>query len=423
MLAEIITIGDEILIGQTVDTNSAWLGKQLNNRGIDVVQITSINDKKDSINNAIKEAESRAQLILITGGLGPTKDDITKKTIAEYFDVPLIISEIALENIQRIFEKRGRNLLQINIEQAKVPSNCTVIPNTKGTAPGMYFEVNEKIYVSMPGVPYEMKAMMELDVLDRISSKINELTIVHHTITVVDVPESLISNQLEEIELALPPYIKLAYLPHLNLVRLRLTAKSEKHTKQELENQLENQFNNIKNTLGNVWFDGDRNLPEIIGELLIQAKQTIGTVESCSGGYVAHCLTGVAGSSAYFIGSLLTYAYTAKVNIVDVSQEMLNEFGAVSEEVVTVMAANGKKKLGVDFCISTSGIAGPGGGTETKPVGLVYIGLALPNGHVEVKRCDFHGNRLQVIERTAYTALNMLRLALVDQSNNVARLN
>lgn len=415
MLAEIITIGDEILIGQTIDTNSAWLGKELNNRGIDVVQIISINDKKDSITKAIKEAESRAELILITGGLGPTKDDITKKTIADYFNVPLVLSETALHNIQRIFEKRGRNLLQINIEQAKVPENCIVIPNTKGTAPGMFFEENNKIYVIMPGVPYEMKAMMELDVLAKISSRINKLTILHQTITVVDVPESLISNQIEHIELSLPSHIKLAYLPHLNLVRLRLTAKSEKYSKAELDEQISTEFDKIKATLGDVWFDGDRNLPEIVGELLTKAKQSIGTVESCSGGYVAHCITGVAGSSAYYIGSLLAYSYSAKVNIVDIDQEMLNKYGAVSEEVVTLMAVNGKVKLGVDYCISTSGIAGPGGSTETKPVGLVYICLAMTNGKTEVKRCDFHGSRLQVIERTAYTALNMLRLALVKQ--------
>lgn len=419
MLAEIITIGDEILIGQTIDTNSAWLGKELNDRGVDVVQITSINDKRDSIINAIKEAETRAELILITGGLGPTKDDITKKTIAEYFNVPLIMSEIALQNIESIFAKRGRNLLQINKDQATVPSTCTVIPNTKGTAPGMYFEEKEKIYVSMPGVPYEMKAMMEQVVLPKIAESINALTIVHRTITVVDVPESLISTQIETIELGLPSHVKLAYLPHLNLVRLRLSAKSKSKSKEELEDEIEVAFEKIKETLGPVWFEGDRNLPEIVGELLIQNNQTIGTVESCSGGYVAHVITGIAGSSAYYIGSLLTYAYSAKVSIVDVSQEMLNEYGAVSEEVVTVMALNGQKKLGVDYCISTSGIAGPGGGTETKPVGLVYIGLALPNGEVQVTKCNFHGTRLQIIERTAYTALNKLRLAIIAANNQL----
>jgi nicotinamide-nucleotide amidase len=419
MLAEIITIGDEILIGQTIDTNSAWIGKNLNDRGIDVVQISSINDKKASIVKAIQEAEKRADLILITGGLGPTKDDITKKTLAEYFNAPLILSEVALQNIESIFAKRGRSLLQINKDQATVPSNCIVIPNTKGTAPGMYFEENGKIYVSMPGVPYEMKAMMELVVLDKIAEKVNNLTIVHRTITVVDVPESLISNNIESIELSLPQYIKLAYLPHLNLVRLRLTAKSEELNTQRLEQEIDLHFDKIKEKIGPVWFEGDRNLPEIVGELLVNNSQTIGTVESCSGGYVAHMLTSIAGSSAYFLGSLLTYAYSAKVSMVDIPQELLNSVGAVSEEVVNLMAKNGKKKLNVDYCISTSGIAGPGGGTPSKPVGLVYIGLALPDGSVEIKRCEFHGSRLQIIERTAYTALNMLRMTIISQKKGM----
>lgn len=419
MLAEIITIGDEILIGQTIDTNSAWIGKNLNDRGIDVVQISSINDKKASIVKAIQEAEKRADLILITGGLGPTKDDITKKTLAEYFNAPLLLSEVALQNIESIFAKRGRSLLQINKDQATVPSNCIVIPNTKGTAPGMYFEENGKIYVSMPGVPYEMKAMMELVVLDKIAEKVNNLTIVHRTITVVDVPESLISNNIESIELSLPQYIKLAYLPHLNLVRLRLTAKSEELNTQRLEQEIDLHFDKIKEKIGPVWFEGDRNLPEIVGELLVNNSQTIGTVESCSGGYVAHMLTSIAGSSAYFLGSLLTYAYSAKVSMVDIPQELLNSVGAVSEEVVNLMAKNGKKKLNVDYCISTSGIAGPGGGTPSKPVGLVYIGLALPDGSVEIKRCEFHGSRLQIIERTAYTALNMLRMTIISQKKGM----
>ena len=420
MLAEIITIGDEILIGQTLDTNSAWLGEHLNTYGVEVIQISSINDKKESIVNALKAAETRADIILITGGLGPTKDDITKKVLADYFGAQLIPNHGALENIKNIFHRRGREVLQINVDQALVPDNCEVILNTKGTAPGMYFEENDKIYVSMPGVPYEMKAMMEQVVFRKLNGKGDNYTIVHDTITVVGVPESHLSVAIESVEDNLPPHVKLAYLPHLNLVRLRLSAKSIALSPAQLKSDIDTAFAAIKSIIGNVWFDGDRNLPEIVGEMLIENKRTIGTIESCSGGYVAHSLTAIAGSSAYYKGSLLTYAYETKVAIADIDQNMLNTYGAVSEEVCEAMAKNARKKLDVDYCISTTGIAGPGGGTDEKPVGLVFIGLAKPDGSIEVKRCEFHGTRLQIIERTAYTALDMVRRAL-DSSRQGTR--
>ena len=420
MLAEIITIGDEILIGQTLDTNSAWLGEHLNTYGVEVIQISSINDKKESIVNALKAAETRADIILITGGLGPTKDDITKKVLADYFGAQLIPNHGALENIKDIFHRRGREVLQINVDQALVPDNCEVILNTKGTAPGMYFEENDKIYVSMPGVPYEMKAMMEQVVFRKLNAKGDNYTIVHDTITVVGVPESHLSVAIESVEDNLPPHVKLAYLPHLNLVRLRLSAKSIALSPTQLKSDIDTAFAAIKSIIGNVWFDGDRNLPEIVGEMLIENRRTIGTIESCSGGYVAHSLTAIAGSSAYYKGSLLTYAYETKVAIADIDQNMLNTYGAVSEEVCEAMAKNARKKLDVDYCISTTGIAGPGGGTDEKPVGLVFIGLAKPDGSIEVKRCEFHGTRLQIIERTAYTALDMVRRAL-DSSRQGTR--
>ena len=418
MLAEIITIGDEILIGQTVDTNSAWLGKHLNMYGVEVVQISSINDTKASITNALKAAESRADVILITGGLGPTKDDISKKVLAEYFNSQLVLNQEALATITHIFESRGREVIQVNRDQALVPSNCEVIQNTKGTAPGMYFEENGKIYVSMPGVPYEMKAMMENVVFQKLNSKGDNYAILHETITVVGVPESHLAASIEHIEESLPSDIKLAYLPHLNLVRLRLSGKSSTRSESDLKHDIERNFNAIKQIIGNVWFDGDRNLPEIVGEMLKSSGQTIGTIESCSGGFVAHNLTAIAGSSAYYKGSLLTYAYETKVAVANVKQTTLNEYGAVSEEVATEMACNAREKLDVDYCISTTGIAGPGGGTDTKPVGLVYIGLAKPDGNVEVKRCEFHGTRLQIIERTAYTALDMVRRAKTQGSTS-----
>jgi nicotinamide-nucleotide amidase len=412
MLAEIITIGDEILIGQTLDTNSAWLGEHLNAFGIEVIQITTINDKRISIIEALKAAEQRADVILITGGLGPTKDDITKKVLAEYFNSTLVVDLATLKHITHIFESRGRTVIQVNKDQALVPDNCEVIPNSKGTAPGMYFEKNGKIYVSMPGVPYEMKAMMENVVFKKLNKLSDNYTIVHQTITVIGIPESHLAQSIETVEDNLPIDLKLAYLPHLNLVRLRLTGKSPIRKEAELQADINKSFDAIKAIIGNVWIDGAKGLSEIVGELLAQKGQTIGTIESCSGGYVAHCMTAIAGSSAYYKGSLLTYAYETKVHVADIDQDMLNRVGAVSEEVCEAMARNAKAKLEVDYCISTTGIAGPGGGTADKPVGLVFIGLAKPDGTVEVTRCEFHGTRLQIIERTANTAFDLVRKAL-----------
>ena len=412
MLAEIITIGDEILIGQTVDTNSAWLGKRLNQYGIEVIQISSINDKQSSIIDALKLAESRADVILITGGLGPTKDDITKKVLADYFNAQLVQSDEALDNIKAILSRKGRSILQTNIDQALVPENCTPILNHKGTAPGMYFEENNKVYVSMPGVPYEMKDMMERIVFEKLNSIGDNYSIVHRTITVVGVPESLLADQIEAIEDSLPSHLKLAYLPHLNLVRLRLSGKSISISEAKLREEVNDFFDQIKEIIGNVWFDGEKNLAELVGALLHRSGNSLGTCESCSGGFIAHKITAVPGSSAYYKGSIISYAYDTKVKIVDINQDTLNKLGAVSEEVCKSMALNAREKLDVDYCISTTGIAGPSGGTATKPVGLVYIGIAGPNGFVQVKRHEFHGTREQVIERTAFAALEMLRLSL-----------
>lgn len=417
MLAEIITIGDEILIGQTVDTNSAWLGKELNIRGIDVERISSIRDTSDAIINALNEAKGRADIILLTGGLGPTNDDITKITLAKYFNTELVLNEDALENIKSIFSRYDRPLLQVNIDQAKVPSNCLCLKNPKGTAPGMYFNEEGVIIVSMPGVPYEMKAIMTHEVLPRLEKLAQDLTIVHETITVVNIPESLLSEQIRDIESALPDHIKLAYLPHLNLVRLRLTGRTPSIGKESLEQEIHQHLDKIKHRIGNVWFHGDKSLSEIIGELLIKEESTLGTIESCTGGYIAHSITITPGSSAYFYGGVLTYSNQFKIDMIGVDEKLFTTVGSVSEEVAHQMAQKGKNVLGVDYCISATGIAGPSGATEEKPVGLVYIGLALPDGRVKVKKNHFSGNRAQVIEKTAYTAMEMLRSELVINQN------
>ena len=412
MLAEIITIGDEILIGQTIDTNSAWLGNRLNEYGIEVIQITSINDKKSSIIKALGEAEKRADLVLITGGLGPTKDDITKKVLAEYFECDLVYDKSAQENIQTILKRLNREILQINLDQALVPEKCIAIQNSKGTAPGMYFEENNTIYVSMPGVPYEMRAMMENDIFKRLQSKNSSYAIEHHTITVVEIPESHLATNIEHIENSLPDYIKLAYLPHLNLVRLRLSAKSIEHSVEELSTQIQEVFNQIKMIIGDSWFEGETRLSAVVGESLVTNEKTIGTIESCTGGFIASKLTEIPGSSAYFKGSLLTYAYETKVSLVKIDQNLLNKVGAVSKEVCEMMAKNAQNILEVDYCISSTGIAGPGGGTKEKPVGLVFIGLAKPDGSVMVEKCQFYGTRQQIVERTSNRALDMLRKAI-----------
>ena len=414
MLAEIITIGDEILIGQTIDTNSAWLGNRLNDYGIEVIQITSINDKKTSIVNALKHAEKRADVILITGGLGPTKDDITKKVIAEYFNCKLVTDAPTLENIQKIIKRLNRKVLQANLDQALVPAKCKAILNTRGTAPGMYFEENDKIYVSMPGVPYEMKTMMENNVFGLLQEKNNNYAIEHHTITVVGVPESHIASSIEHIEAKLPSYITIAYLPHLNLVRLRVSAKSMTHSSSALKDAIHHTLDQIKSVLGHVWFDGETSLAEIVGKLLTKQQLSLGTAESCSGGFIAHKITEIPGSSAYFQGSIVSYANAIKMDILSIPSVLIQEHGAVSDEVCHSMAKNTQQKLNVDYCISTTGIAGPGGATPNKPVGLVYIGLAKPDGSVEVSPHQFYGTREQIIERTSNAALNLLRKALIE---------
>ena len=416
MLAEIITIGDEILIGQTVDTNSAWLGKELNKRGIDLLRISSIKDTPEAISQALQEAEQRASVILLTGGLGPTNDDVTKETLASYFDVELIADKKVLENIEKRFKKRGIELLQTNLDQALVPSNCIVIPNGKGTAPGMWFNSAERVIVSMPGVPYEMKAMMSDFVFPKLEEQLDSLRIYHETITVVGIPESILSHKIGEIEAGLPPYIKIAYLPHLNLVRLRLTAKSSSHSEDELKSVIGNLFKRIKERIGDSWFEGDHSLATIIGQLLQGAEKTLGTIESCTGGYISHCITLVPGSSSYFLGSYTTYSNQLKIDLMDVDSPLFTTVGSVSEEVAGQMAINGKAKLGVDYCLSATGIAGPSGATELKEVGLVYIGLSGPEGLIQVTKNQFRGDRAQIIERTAYAALEMLRRVLTKQN-------
>ncbi|MGQ7855854.1 competence/damage-inducible protein A [Pedobacter sp. WC2501] len=406
MLAEIITIGDEILIGQIVDTNSAWMAKQLNLIGVSVKQITSVSDDEQHILEALELAEKRADLVLITGGLGPTKDDITKNTLAKYFNMGFRNDPGALEMVRQIFEKYKRPLLDINIQQADVPDGCEVIVNKNGTAPCMWFEQNDTIFVSMPGVPYEMMYLMDDEILPRITSRFKLPFIVHKTILTANIGESFLAKEIEEIEDSLPAHIKLAYLPKLGQVRLRLSAKGDNET--ELNKEVELYARQIISKVNKfVVTDEDIPLEKAILNLMKSKGLTLSTAESCTGGYIAHLITQHPGCSSVYWGGAVAYAYELKESILGVKEQTLSTFGAVSEQTVTEMAEGAIKHFKTDYAIAVSGIAGPDGGTEDKPVGTVWIAISSKNKTV-AKVFNFSNKRIQNIERSAASALAML---------------
>ncbi|KQS39800.1 competence/damage-inducible protein A [Pedobacter sp. Leaf194] len=406
MLAEIITIGDEILIGQIVDTNSAWMAKQLNAIGVSVKQITSVSDNEDHIIQSLADAEKRADIIFITGGLGPTKDDITKKTLAKYFNMGFRRDEGALEMVRQIFEKYKRPLIDINMQQADVPDGCEVIVNKNGTAPCMWFEQNGKIFVSMPGVPYEMMYLMDDEILPRIKAKFKLPSIIHKTILTANIGESFLAKEIEEIEDGLPRHIKLAYLPKLGQVRLRLSATGENEAllKNEVDNAAKLIIEKIKKF---VVVDDDIPLEKAVLNLMKEKGLTLSTAESCTGGYIAHLITQHPGCSSVYWGGAVAYAYELKESILGVKISTLNTFGAVSEETVLEMAEGAILHFKTDYAIAVSGIAGPDGGTGDKPVGTVWIAIASKNKSL-AKVFNFSNKRIQNIERSAVSALVML---------------
>ncbi|RYD77639.1 MAG: competence/damage-inducible protein A [Sphingobacteriales bacterium] len=416
MLAEIITIGDEILIGQIVDTNSAWMAKQLNLIGVSVKQITSVSDDENHILEALADAENRADIILITGGLGPTKDDITKKTLAKYFNMGFRRDEGALEMVRQIFEKYKRPLIDINMQQADVPDGCEVIVNKNGTAPCMWFEQHEKIFVSMPGVPYEMMYLMDDEVLPRIKSRFKLPSIVHKTILTANIGESFLAKEIEDIEDNLPSHIKLAYLPKLGQVRLRLSAKGENEAalKAEVESYAQLIIAKIKKF---VVIDEDIPLEQAILNIMKAKGLTLSTAESCTGGYIAHLITQHPGCSSVYFGGAVAYAYELKESILGVKEQTLTKFGAVSEETVKEMAEGAIKHFQTDYSIAVSGIAGPDGGTEDKPVGTVWIAISSRNKTI-AKVFNFSNKRIQNIERSAASALMMLLNLLREDQDN-----
>ena len=404
---EIITIGDEILYGQTLDTNSHWISQELNTIGARVIRKSTIGDDRQQMLNALSEAASRASIILITGGLGPTKDDLTKKILAEYFDSPIALNPQALKEVSAYFERRGRTMNALSIAQAELPVKCQIISNTAGTAPGMWFEEGGKVFVSMPGVPHEMKTMMIERVIPRLKEKFDLPVILHKMIKTVGIGESSLAEIIADWEDHLPPHIRLAYLPDLGEVKLRLTAIGDSYT--ALEQDVGAQVQQLLPLIGDdVYGFGNTTLEEAVGQLLLNKQKTIALAESCTGGYIAHAITRIPGSSRYFQGGIIPYHNEFKVNVLGVQEATLMEHGAVSEPTVEQMSNRIRKLMRADIGLASSGIAGPEGGTDEKPVGTVWIALA-DGEQTLTQKLNLTKNRLINIELTSVAALNMLR--------------
>ncbi len=406
--ASIITIGDELLIGQVVDTNSSWIAQQLNDAGIAVKRRVAVGDSRDEIIKILDEESARSEIILITGGLGPTSDDITKIVLSEYFGGKMVVNKEALDNVTYLFEKIfKRPVSAINRQQAEVPDVCEIIQNKRGTAPGMIFRKDKTIYICMPGVPYEMKGMIEESVIPLLKKSFELPAIVHRTILTVGIGESALAEIIKDFEESLPKNIKLAYLPNYGMVRLRLSTTGFDRT--QIENEISKYFEELKLvTKDYLVTDVDERMPVVLGKLLKSKNKTVSTAESCTGGYIAHCITLVPGSSEYYEGSIISYSYKIKETLLDVSENTLTTNGAVSEQTVTEMLNGLLAKLKTDYGIAVSGIMGPEGGTEDKPVGTVWIAVGNRNNH-QTQKINLRFNRERNIEVTSFIALNFLR--------------
>jgi len=405
--AEVVTIGDEILFGQITDTNTQWIGTELTNIGIRVVRKSSVGDQAPAILAILREAHDRANVIIITGGLGPTKDDITKKTLCDYFGVGMVRNETALDVVTGFFEKRGRPMTDLNRGQADLPANAVYMQNDWGTAPGMWFEHEGRVYVSLPGVPFEMKSLMTHRILPRLQEHFNPPIIKHKMILTAGIGESFLAERIEAWEDALPPHIRLAYLPSFGGVRLRLTATGTDDAL--LTRELDQQVAGVLPIIEQYVYGYDGNTLEIVvGQLLEARKWTLGIAESCTGGAVSARITSVPGSSAYFQGSVVSYSNDVKVSQLGVSPDTLATVGAVSEETIRQMAEGVRKALKTDVGIATSGIAGPDGGTPDKPVGTIWIAVATP-AETRTRLLKLSQYRDQNIQVTTTYLLNLLR--------------
>ncbi|MFY7652404.1 MAG: competence/damage-inducible protein A [Chitinophagaceae bacterium] len=413
--AGIITIGDELLIGQVIDTNSAWIAQQLNQIGIDVIKRVAVGDNYEAIWQTIESLEKEVAIIIITGGLGPTADDITKPLLCHYFGGKMVIDKATEAHLEHIFkEVLKRPMIERNRKQAEVPDVCTVLLNKVGTAPGMQFQKEECLYFSLPGVPHEMKWIMQNSILPMLKNKYGNYVVLHETLLTAGIGESFLAERLQTFEANLPSNIQLAYLPNYGMVRLRLTAKGLDSN--QLKESLCEQFELLKKQVNtHLVTDKDQPLEEVVGDLLLENKATVSTAESCTGGYIAHLLSSRPGASAYFWGSIVSYHNDVKQHNLGVDATILSTNGAVSEETVTAMAQNVRKQMGTNYSIAVSGILGPGGGTPDKPVGTVWIAAAGEQKTV-AKKFNFHFDRERNKQLTTINALNLLRMLIVDNS-------
>lgn len=411
--ASIITIGDELLIGQTIDTNSAWMAQELNKIGVWVKRRVAVGDVWEEIWTALDEESKHSQIILITGGLGPTADDITKPLLCKYFGGKMIVSEVALQNVKEIFTKLNRPIIERNLKQAEVPDVCSVLNNRRGTAPGMEFTKDGNIYFSMPGVPHEMKGIMMDYVLPKLPSLFNLPVVYHQTLLTAGQGESFLAEMIKDFEEALPTYIKLAYLPNYGMVRLRLTGGG--NDKAAIEKEVDEKFALLKSLVKDYMVtDSDEPMELVIGKILRSINKTMGTAESCTGGAIASLITSIAGSSDYFKGSIISYANEVKENLLDVKHETLLTVGAVSEETVIQMVQGALTQLKVDYTVATSGILGPGGGTPEKPVGMVWVAVGNKD-KIITQKFQWRFDRGRNTDLTVQNALNMLRKFILSE--------
>ena len=411
----IITIGDELLIGQVVDTNSAYIAQEMNKIGVWIRQRVAVGDVKEDIKKALDEESKHSDIIILTGGLGPTADDITKPVLCEYFGGQMIVNEQVLDHVRYLFEKVYRRpgpLLEVNIKQAEVPNVCSVLHNERGTAPGMWFESNGKVFVSMPGVPHEMKGLLREKVIPKLKEHFVMPAIIHQVVLTAGVGESMLADRIKNWESSLPAHIKLAYLPNYGMVRLRLTAIG--NDKNKLEEEIEFQLKELKPLIAD-WYviDEDLTMQQVVGKMLKERKQTTSSAESCTGGYIAHLLTLDAGASSNYKGTVVCYDNQVKTDVLKVDKKDIDELGAVSEPVVIQMVKGALEVLKTDYAIATSGIMGPDGGSEKKPVGMVWVAVGNKD-KIVTKEFQFRFDRVRNIELTAMNALNMLRRFILD---------
>ena len=412
MKAAIVTIGDEILIGQITDSNSAWLAGQLNLMGVEVSEMSSISDTPDHISRTLDRYIGTLELVILTGGLGPTKDDLTKKTLAEYFGGTMVMDKKVLAFIEAFFASRGRGVLPSNRDQAMVPDTCEALPNSQGTAPGMWFERSGTTVISVPGVPYEMKALMEEQIIPRLKNRFGTPEIVHRTIMTQGVPESYLAEMIRDWEEELPDCMKLAYLPRPGIVRLRLTVRGS--CARDAQKILDQQIDKLQKIIPkHIYGYDEQTLQEALGKVLKNNNLTVSTAESCTGGNIARLITSVPGSSDYFEGSIIAYSNRLKSEKLGIPLEILDRYGAVSQPVVERMAVGVTGELGADCGIASSGVAGPGGGTDEKPVGTVWMAVSYL-GSVESRKFQFGGSRERIIEQASLMGLAMMRKLIMQ---------